>query len=70
MLPKEKTLPADTFTTKSDNFKMTRYTGTSDLSCSKTNKIKSFNDWAYFYLMLIVAPLTFRSNDVRSRDAE
>ena len=33
---------------------------------SKNNKIRQFNDRANFYPMLIVAPVTSRSNDVRS----
>ena len=44
--------------------------GTSDLDRSKTGKIMTFIDRAHFYLMLIVAPVTSRTNDVRSSDAE
>ena len=40
------------------------------LDHSKTSKIKSFIDRAYFYPMLIVAPVTSRANDVRRSDGE
>ena len=44
--------------------------GTSDLRSLETNKIRTFNDLDYFFPMLIVAPLTSRTNDARSSDAE
>ena len=70
MLQKEITLPADTFTTKPENLKRPS-TGVSAISDrSKTNKIMSFIDRNHFYPMLIVAPVTSRTNDVRSSDAE
>ena len=71
MLQKEKTLPADTFTTKLDNLKTIRFRGAPViLSRSKNSKIRSFISRAHFYPMLIVAPVTSRANDVRSSDSE
>ena len=71
MLQKEKELPADTFTTKPNNLKTTKYMGAPViLDRSKTSKIMSFIDRAHFYPMLIVAPVTSRTNDVRRRDVE
>ena len=71
MLQKEKTLPADTFTTKTDNFKTARYKEHQWFEVTrKPMKLCHFNDRANFYPMQIVAPLTSRTNDIRSSDAE
>ena len=67
-MQKEKTLHADTFTTKPDNMKTTKYRGAPVISDrSKTSKIRSFIDRAHYYPMLIVAPVTSRTNDVKKR---
>ena len=54
MLEKEKKLHADTFVTKPDNLKTTKYRGAPViLDRSKTIKIRSIIDQAHFYRMLI-----------------
>ena len=73
MLQKETTLPADTFTTKPDKFKTIGYRVHQRFEIGRkatpVYTIRSFNDRAHFYPMLIVASVTSRSNDVRSTDA-
>ena len=66
MLPKEKTLPADTFYDKTGQLENDQVQGPPViLDRSKTRRIRSFIDRAHFYPMLIVAPVTSRTNDVR-----
>ena len=66
MLRKENTLPVETLKTKSDDFETTRDRGP-PVICghSKTNWIRAFNGWTRFYPMLIVAPVTHKTNNVR-----
>ena len=60
MLQKEKTLPADTFTTKLENDQVQG--APVILDRSKTSKIRSIIDRAHFYPMVIVASMTARTN--------
>ena len=52
-----------------DNIKTTRYRGHQWFEIAqKSMKLGHFNDRVHFYPMQIVAPLTSRTNDVRSID--
>ena len=71
MLQKEKKVSADTFTTKTDNFKTTMYRGHQWFDFArKPIKLGHLNDRAHFYPMQIVALLTSRTNNARSSDTE
>ena len=63
MLQKENTFPADTFTTKPDNFKKISYRGHQWFEFDrKPIKLGNFMTGLIFYPMLIVASMTSRTN--------
>ena len=63
-------MPAETFTTNTDDFEMTRYMIPHfKRSCSKTSKTRSFNGRTRFCPMPVVTQVTPGTVSVRISDA-